>query len=111
MKRYKLDKFLGGWFIGDFEPSLHKSKDFEVCVKNYKKGEYDLLHTHKIAVEITVMIQGKAKMCGEYIEQGDIIYLSPGDESSFEAIEDCSLAAVKFPSIPNDKYILDQPDD
>ena len=30
--------FTKGWFIGNFEPSLLKSKDFEVAIKEYKAG-------------------------------------------------------------------------
>ena len=35
----KLDDMIGGWFIGNFNPSLYKTNDVEVAVKSYKAGE------------------------------------------------------------------------
>lgn len=49
MKVSKLDEFFKGWVVGNFEPSLFKTDDFEVSVKNYKKGDYEQSHYHKIA--------------------------------------------------------------
>ena len=40
MKIDNLDKMIGGWFIGNFEPSLLKTNDCEVAVKRYNKGDY-----------------------------------------------------------------------
>jgi hypothetical protein len=40
-----------GWFVGNFEPSLYKTNDVEVAVKNYKKGDSEERHFHKIATE------------------------------------------------------------
>ncbi|GIU68975.1 MAG: hypothetical protein KatS3mg002_0211 [Candidatus Woesearchaeota archaeon] len=34
MKTAKLSEMTKGWFIGNFEPSLHKTNDVEVGVKN-----------------------------------------------------------------------------
>ena len=39
MKKAKLSDMKGGWFIGNFEPSLYKTNDCEVAVKTYKKGD------------------------------------------------------------------------
>ena len=55
MKLGNLSEMIGGWFIGDFEPSLIKNKDFEASVKYYKKGDEEFKHMHKVATEITVM--------------------------------------------------------
>lgn len=33
MKVDNLDSMIGGWFIGNFEPSLFKTNDCEVAVK------------------------------------------------------------------------------
>ena len=37
MKKYKLDDMKGGWFVGNFEPSVMKA-DFEVGIHRHKKG-------------------------------------------------------------------------
>ena len=51
MKVGKLSDMKGGWFIGNFEPSLFKTNNCEVAIKHYKKGDYESAHYHKIATE------------------------------------------------------------
>ena len=36
-----------GWFVGDFEPSVYKTKEFEVGYFTHKKGEKWPFHYHK----------------------------------------------------------------
>jgi hypothetical protein len=36
-----------GWFIGNFEPAIFKSKDFEVGILFHSKGEKWPKHYHK----------------------------------------------------------------
>ena len=81
MKTAKLGSMIKGCFIGNFEPTLLRTNDVEVAVKEYKKGDYEELHYHKIATEITVINQGRVKMNGvEYIK-GDIIVMEPGEST------------------------------
>ena len=58
----KIEDFIRGWFIGNFEPSLFNTKDFEVGIKKYKKGTKEKAHYHKLAKEFTVVINGIIKM-------------------------------------------------
>ena len=37
MKVVKLEDMVKGWFIGNFDPTLIKTNDVEVAVKEYKK--------------------------------------------------------------------------
>jgi len=39
MKLHKLDDMVRGWFIGNFEPSVLKTKKFEVGILSHKKNE------------------------------------------------------------------------
>ena len=41
MELFKLSDLKGGWFAGNFEPTLYNTSDFEVAVKQYKKGDYE----------------------------------------------------------------------
>ena len=41
MKKNKLSEMIGGWFIGNFEPSLLKTNYVEVAVKKYKTDPDD----------------------------------------------------------------------
>lgn len=104
MTKYKLKDFTKGWFIGNFEPSLYKTKDFEVAVKIYKKGDKERAHYHKIAHEFTLVTQGQCRLNDEVFEDGDLIWIKPGEVVEFEALEDTTNTVVKIPSAKGDKY-------
>lgn len=105
MKHAKLEEMVKGWFVGDFEPTMLKTNQFEVAVKQYKKGDSEEKHFHKIATEITVVASGRVLMCDKEWKAGDIILLEPGEETAFVALEDTITAVVKSPSIHGDKYL------
>ena len=104
MKRYRLENFTRGWIIGNFEPNIFRTKDFEVMVRYYKEGDIEEQHVHKIADEVTVIVSGRFKMNGEILTAGDIIHLEPGDSTDFECVEDGATTVVKRPSVMGDKY-------
>lgn len=106
MKIRHIDEFNGGWFIGNFEPTVYKTKLFEVCYKYHKKGELWDAHYHEIGLEINLMISGKMKTQGQILGPGDIFIISPGEVSAPEFLEDCKIIVIKSPSIPGDKYIV-----
>lgn len=107
MKLAKLDDMIKGWFIGNFEPSLVKTNDVEVAVKEYKDGDKEAKHYHKIATEITVIISGRVKMNGVEYTEGDIIVMEPGEVTDFECLENYTKnVVVKIPGANNDKYII-----
>lgn len=107
MKVAKLDDMTKGWFIGNFEPSLYKTNDVEVAVKNYKAGDYEDKHYHKIATEFTLVTKGKVKMFDTEFSEGDIIVVEPGDATDFIAITDAQNVVVKIPGANNDKYLTE----
>ena len=106
MKIAKLDEMKGGWFIGNFEPSLLKTNDCEVAVKRYREGDYEKSHYHKVATEYTVVVQGRVKMFGTVYSAGDIIIVEPGEITDFYALEDSVNVVLKIPGTNNDKYII-----
>jgi anti-sigma factor ChrR (cupin superfamily) len=106
MKRHYLDNMVGGWFIGDFAPSLLTTIDFEVAVKHYAAGDSEPSHVHKIAREFTVIVEGEVKMNNLFYVKGDIIEVEPGEYTDFEAMTKTITIVVKTPSVKNDKYLL-----
>jgi quercetin dioxygenase-like cupin family protein len=106
MLKEKLNNMTRGWFIGDFEPSLLKTKDFEVGILTHKKGEEWPKHYHKIATEYTVLISGSMTICGELIETGTIFILEPNEIADPVFHEDCTVVVVKTPSVVGDKYVV-----
>lgn len=107
MKKERIENFTRGWFIGNFEPSLHKTNDFEIAIKEYKKGDKEERHLHKIATEYTIIVSGKVKMNGVEYQEGDIIVVEPNESCDFECLEDeTKNVVVKIPGANNDKYLV-----
>ena len=104
MEKFALEQFVRGWFVGDFEPSIIKTGDVEVAVQRFSAGTYEAAHLHKKATEITVLVEGRAEMFDQIIEEGSIIKIEPGEVTSFRAITDCTTVVVKYPGAKNDKY-------
>ena len=104
MEIKKLKDFFRGWIIGNFEPSLFKTKDFEVGIIVHKKGEKWPVHYHKLAIEYNVLIFGKMKINGVDISAGDIFIIEKNEISDSQFIEDCTILCLKVPSVIGDKY-------
>ena len=106
MKIHKLQDMVRGWFIGDFEPSVLRTKGFEVGVLTHKKGEYWAEHYHKIATEINILLKGDMSVNGIHINEGDIFVLEPNETAAPVFHEDCTVLCVKTPSVIGDKYSI-----
>jgi hypothetical protein len=106
MKRHRIEGFTKGWFIGDFSPTLQRTKDFEVALKSYVKGDKEAAHVHKVAREYTIIGNGKFRMNQMTLVAGDIVELEPGTISDFECLEDGTTFVVKTPSAPFDKQVV-----
>jgi quercetin dioxygenase-like cupin family protein len=108
MNKESLKNFIGGWFIGNFNPSLLKTNDVEVAVKHYKPGDYDKKHYHKLGTEYTVIVKGKVKMSGIEYSEGDILTVSPMESIDFLALTEAITVVVKIPGASNDKFMTEQ---
>ncbi len=104
MTHAKLDDMVKGWFIGNFDSSLHKTDEVEIAVKRYKKGDYEPYHYHKIATEFTVIVSGEAQMCDVKYSEGDIVIIYPGESTDFLAATDVVTVVAKIPGANSDKY-------
>lgn len=104
MKKYNLDNFTRGWFIGAFEPTIANTKKVEVAVKRYHVGDSEKKHYHKIAREITAVVKGRFKMNDMVVKAGDIIEVEPGETVRFECLETGANVVIKIPSTKRDKY-------
>jgi hypothetical protein len=106
IETHRLEDFIGGWFIGDFNPSLFRTGDFEVCYKHHHKGEDWPVHYHAEGTEYNLLTKGKMKIMGTIIEPGTIFIAYPYEISDAEFLEDCEVLIIKVPSIPGDKYVV-----
>ena len=106
MKKHQIQSFTKGWFIGNFDPSLMRVKEFEAAMKFYKKGDLEVAHFHRVAIEFTIIGQGKFRMNDNILGPGDIIELAPGETSDFECMENGVTFVIKSPSAPDDKFVI-----
>lgn len=105
MEVHKIKNMFKGWFIGNFEPSLFKTNDVEVGLKEYSAGASEDKHYHKIATEYTVIVSGEVEMNGIRYAEGDIIVIHPNESTDFKALTNVKTLVVKLPGASNDKYI------
>lgn len=104
IERNSLNKMTRGWFIGDFEPNVMRTKDYEVGVLHHKEGEVWPAHLHKEADEINVLIKGSMIINNISINSGEIFKIPKGLLTKAKFLEDCEIVCVKTVSNTKDKY-------
>ncbi len=104
MKIEKLKNMTKGWFIGDFDPSILKTKDFEVGVVFREKGLKEKPHYHAKATEYNLVISGSFNLNGKELIEGDIFVIETGEIVRPVFHEDTRILSVKVPSVIGDKY-------
>ena len=108
MKVMKLDDFTRGWFVGNFEPAMYKTSQFEAGVLIHKAGESWPAHYHT-GVEINCLLAGTIKMHNMILEPGTVFMIEPFEVADPEFLTDCVVVVVKTPSVPGDKYEAQRP--
>lgn len=108
MKKYRIEDFTKGWIVGDFSPAIINSPFVEVAYHKHKAGEDLLTHYHKIAKEITVVVDGVIEVNGNRFHEGDIFMIEPFEVSEARVYKDCKLIVIKSPSAPGDKYLCEK---
>jgi quercetin dioxygenase-like cupin family protein len=106
MKVFHERDMVKGWFVGNFSPAAFKLDACEVGLKRYKAGDQESAHVHKIATEITFVVEGKVKMNDTIFSKGSIVVIEPGEGCAFSVIEDAVTLVVKSPCALGDKYDL-----
>lgn len=107
MKKFRLSEAgARGWFIGDFPEAVVRTKNFEVCWQGNSAGNKDVPHVHKVITEVQLITSGLMIINGEEFGPGDIYVSEPGEPYYAEYLEDTEVVAVKFPSLPTDKYLV-----
>jgi len=102
-KRYNVSNFMNGWLVGDFQPALLRTANVEVAIKSYSAKEREASHYQLKAHEATLVISGECMLAGHHLVPGDILVIPPLFPGDFEALDDCVILAIKWPSLPEDK--------
>ena len=97
-----------GWFVGDFEPTAYSTKDFEASYRVHPKGEEWDVHYHKLGTKINLLISVKMKIQNKILKSGDIFIIYPYEVADPIFLEDCEVLCIKTPSIPSDKYTINE---
>jgi hypothetical protein len=100
-----LSEYKNGWLLGNFSPAVVQTTDFEVCVKTFKLGDRETSHYQVIATEVTVVLTGTVRMGEILLTADEILVVEPGEIVDFEALTDCRVLGIKFPSLPEDKVL------
>jgi anti-sigma factor ChrR (cupin superfamily) len=104
VKVFKLNEMTKGWFVGAFSPTAFQTQSAEVAVKAYKAGEHEDRHHHKVATELTLVLNGAVRMNGCDYGHGDIVCVEPMEATDFQALTDVTTVVVKVPCVAGDKY-------
>lgn len=101
-----INDYTRGWLIGNFQPSIKQTPDFEIGLLSHKKNEYWDFHYHKLCVEINILIEGKMNINDNIIKNNNIFVFDKNVISCPIFLEDCKILCIKIPSHPNDKYYI-----
>ena len=107
MKIRNIQEFTRGWFIGNFKPAVHTTPDFEICLKTFAAGEGEPDSVQGVATEVTLVVSGEITINGRTLGAGDICSLAPREMANFFANRDSVVIGIKFPSLPNDKKVIE----
>lgn len=107
MEIFSIDNLKGGWFVGDFSPSVYKTSACEVCYKLHHAGESWPAHYHKESDEINYLISGSMEINGIQLSAPLVFVIPKGEISRPIFHTDVSLIVVKVPGCLNDKYEVD----
>ena len=104
--RWNRSNFTRGWFLGNFEPSLYKTSDFEVGLLIHHADEKWDYHYHKEAEETNVLLKGKMKINEQLIEAGAVFQFPKNQIACPIFLEDCHILCIKEPCVIGDKYCI-----
>lgn len=100
----KIEDFVRGWIVGDFEPSIVKTKDVEIGVLELKAGEKADNHFHKNHTEYNLIISGTARSKNRFFFEGDFFIFHPNEKTDVVYLEDTKLLVIKTPATKDDKH-------
>ena len=109
MEIRKLSEFVGGWFVGDFQPTLLRTADFEVAWKVHTRKEGVAPHLHRRVTEYNLLAHGSMTVNGVLLEERDLFVLHPGERVDVVIhTDEVHVVCVKVPSDPTDKELCER---
>jgi NDP-sugar pyrophosphorylase family protein len=72
INNFNFNDYLRGWLIGNFEPCIKKTTNFEIGLLTHLKNEKWDFHYHKKSTEINILIDGKMNINNKNINKHDV---------------------------------------
>ena len=105
MQIHKLENFIGGWIIGDFEPSLVRTTAVEAGLKIHRRDEAIERHFHRDTTEYNILVAGEMIINGIHLKPEDVFVVAPSECVHVEVLtKDAKVMVIKMPSKPGDKF-------
>lgn len=101
-----IDRYMRGWLIGNFEPSIVKTPDYEIGLLTHGKGEQWGFHYHKDTIEFNILLSGHFLLNNIPISAGTVFVINKNIIACPKFLEQCKILCVKIPSVPGDKTII-----
>lgn len=102
----KIEDTIGGWYVGNFDNAVYKTKGLEASYKIHLAGEKWDWHYHEHLDEINLLISGSMTIQGQLIIPGTIFILEPMEIADPVFHEDCHVICIKVPNLTNDKVVV-----
>jgi hypothetical protein len=95
-----------GWLIGNFEPSIVKTPDYEIGLLTHGKGEQWGFHYHQSSIEFNILLSGHFLLNNIPISAGTVFIINKNVIACPKFLEQCKILCIKIPSVPGDKTII-----
>ena len=102
----RLEDTIGGWYVGNFDNAVYKTKGLEVSYKIHKENEKWDWHYHEHLDEINLIVRGTMNLQGRVLTEGDVFVLEPMEIADPVFLTDCEIVCVKVPNFTNDKVVV-----
>lgn len=102
----QLNKYIRGWLIGDFEPNIKRTTNYEIGILNHKQNEKWGFHYHEKTTELNILLSGEMIINNIQIKKYTIFIFEKNMISCPLFLTDCVVLCIKIPSFPNDKTII-----
>jgi quercetin dioxygenase-like cupin family protein len=103
MVNYKISNMVNGWFVGDFDPAVLKTDQYEVCYKKIDSNANEKPHYHPEGKEITLVVSGKIQINDAIFEEGDIFVIEANETVAPVCLESGMVFVVRTCSKKNNK--------
>ena len=101
-----IEEYMRGWLIGNFEPAIVKTRDYEIGILTHAAGEQWGFHYHQHCKEINILLSGHFLLNNIPISTGTVFIINKNVIACPKFLETCKILCIKIPSVPGDKTII-----